>query len=87
MEPEQPENQIQNDQEDLPVEPQHPVELRRSRRTTCKPSRYILLGKSYQAITIDSEEDPTNYKKALKDVDAQEWLKAMDREMESMYSN
>ena len=87
MEPEQPENQIQNDQEDLPVEPQQPVELRRSRRKTRKPSRYLLLGESYLAITIDSEEDFVNYKEALKDVDAQEWLKAMDREMESMYSN
>ena len=87
MEPEQPENQIQNDQEDLPVEPQHPVELRRSGRTTRKPSRYLLLGESYQAITIDSKEDPVNYKEALEDVDAQEWLKAMDREIESKYSN
>ena len=87
VEPEKPENQIQNDQEDLPVEPQQLVELRRSGRMTCKPSRYLLLGESYQAITIDSEEDPVNYKEALEDVDAQEWLKAMDREMESMYSN
>ena len=85
VEPEQPENQIQNDLEDLPVEPQQPVELRHSGRTTHKPSRYLLLGESYQAITIDSEEDPVNYKEALEDVDAQEWLKAMDREMESMY--
>ena len=87
VEPEQPENQIQNDQEDLPVEPQQPVELRRSGRKTCKSLRYLLLGESYQAITIDSEEDPINHKEALEDVDAQEWLKAMDREMESMYSN
>ena len=87
VEPEQPENQIQNDQVDLLVEPQQPVELRRSGRTTRKPSRYLLLGESYQAITIDSEEDLINYKEALEDVDAQEWLKAMDREMESMYSN
>ena len=63
------------------------MELRRSGRTTSKPSRYLLLGESYQAITIDSKEDPVNYKEALEDVDAQEWLKAMDHEMESMYSN
>ena len=87
VEPEKPENQIQIDQDDLPVEPQQPVELRRSGRRTRKPSRYLLLGKSYQAITINSEEDPVNYKDALEDVDAQEWLKSMDREMESMYSN
>ena len=66
VEPEQPEN----DQEDLPVEPQQPTELRRSGRMTRKPSRYLLLGESYQAITIDSEEDPVNYKEALEDVDA-----------------
>ena len=87
VEPEQKKNQIQNDQENLPVEPQQLVELRRSGRTTPKPSRYFLLGESYQAITIDSEEDPVNYKEALEDVDAQEWLKSMDCEMESMYSN
>ena len=81
------ENQIQNDQEDLPIEPQQAVEFRCSRRTTRKPSRYLLLAESYQAITIVSEEDLVNYKEALEDVDAQEWLKAMDREMESMYSN
>ena len=87
VEPEKPKNQIQNDQEDLPVEPQQPVELRRCGRTTHKPSRYLFFGESYQVITIDSEEDPINYKEALEDVDAQKWLKAMDREMESMYSN
>ena len=70
MEPEQPENKIQNDQEEFLIEPQQPVELRRSGRTTRKPSRYLLLGESYQAITIDSEEDPVNYKEALEDVDA-----------------
>ena len=70
VEPEQPEHQIQNDQEDIPVEPQQPVELWSSGRTTRKPSRYILLGESYQAITIDSEEDPVNYKEALEDIDA-----------------
>ena len=63
-------NQVQNDKEDVPVERQQPVELRRSGRTTRKPSRYLLLGESYQAITIDREEDPVNYKEALEDVDA-----------------
>ena len=70
MEPEQPEKQIQNDQEDLPIEPQQPLELRHSRRTTRKPSRYLLLGKLYQAKTIDREEDLINYKEALEDANA-----------------
>lgn len=49
--------------------------------------RYIYLGESYQAITIFGENVPINYIEALEDVDAQEWQKAMDCEMEFMYSN
>ena len=63
------------------------MEFRCSGRMTRKPSRYLLLGESYQVITIDSKEGPVNYKEALEDVDVQERLKSMDREMESMYSN
>ena len=66
----EPENQIQNDQEDLSIEPQQPMELLRSGRTIRKPSRYLLLGELYQAIAIDSEKDPVNYKEALEDVNA-----------------
>ena len=81
------ENQIQNDQKDLLVEPQQLVELQRSGRTIRNPSRYLLLGELYQAIAIDSEEDLVKNEEALEDVDAEDWLKDMDREMESMYSN
>ena len=45
------------------------------------------MGESYQAILIDHDNDPISYNEALEDVDVQEWLKAMNREMESMYSN
>ena len=65
-----PENLIQNNQEDPPVEPQQPVELRRSGRVIRKPARYVLLGESYQVIAFDCEEDPTTYNEALEDVDA-----------------
>ena len=61
------------------------MELRRSGRKTRKPSRYLLLGESYQAITIDSEEDPVNYKEALEDVDAQEWLKDIVDDQNNIY--
>ena len=88
MEPE-PEEPVQ--EELVPLQAQNnepqPVELRRSDRVRRKPARYVLLGESYQVIAIDSEDDPINYKEALEDVDVQEWQKAMDREMESMYSN
>ena len=88
VEPE-PEEPVQ--EELVPLQAQNnepqPVELRRSDRVRRKPARYVLLGESYQVIVIDSEDDPINYKEALEDVDVQEWQKAMDREMESMYSN
>ena len=45
------------------------------------------MGESYQAIMIDHDNDPISYNKALEDVDVQEWLKVMNREIESMYSN
>ena len=88
VEPE-PEEPVQ--EELVPLQAQNnepqPVELHRSDRVRRKPARYVLLGESYQVIAIDSEDDPINYKEALEDVDVQEWQKAMDREMESMYSN
>ena len=88
VEPE-PEEPVQ--EELVPLQAQNnepqPVELRRSDRVRRKPARYVLLGESYQVIPIDSEDDPINYKEALEDVDVQEWQKAMDREMESIYSN
>ena len=88
VEPE-PEEPVQ--EELVPLQAQNnepqPVELRHSDRVRRKPARYVLLGESYQVIAIDSEDDPINYKEALEDVDVQEWQKAMDREMESMYSN
>ena len=36
---------------------------------------------------IDHDDDPISYNEALEDVDVQERLKAMNHEMESMYSN
>ena len=35
---------------------------------------------------IDHENDPLSYNETLEDVDVQEWLKAMDYKMKSMYS-
>ena len=62
----------QNNEQDPVIEAQQPVQLRRSGRVIRKPARYVLLGESYQAIAIDSEEDPISYNEALEDVDAQE---------------
>ena len=45
------------------------------------------MGESYQAILIDHDNDLISYNEALEDVDVQEWLKVMNHEIESMYSN
>ncbi|KAA0053145.1 gag/pol protein [Cucumis melo var. makuwa] len=38
-------------------------------------------------IPNDGIEDPLTYKQAMNDMDSDQWIKAMDLEMESMYSN
>ena len=50
----------------------------------CKPARYALLGQMYQVVL----DNPYHIKKeALKDVDVQEWKRAMDHDIESLGSN
>ena len=38
-------------------------------------------------ILDDGVEDPLSYKQAMNDVDKDQWVKAMDLEMKSMYFN
>ncbi|KAA0037819.1 gag/pol protein [Cucumis melo var. makuwa] len=38
-------------------------------------------------IPDDGVEDPLSYKQAMNDVDKDQWVKAIDLEMESMYFN
>ena len=59
----------------------------RSGRLIRKPTRYALLGETYQVVLDNPDDDPTTYEEALEDVVVQEWKKAMDREIESMGSN
>ena len=47
----------------------------------------MLLGETYTAISDEHVQDPTNYNEALIDRDVEFWKKAMNQEMESMYSN
>ena len=60
---------------------------RRSGRIVSKSDRYTFLGEVFEAISIDSESDPTTYEKAMADVDSVHWVKAMKAELESMDSN
>ena len=47
----------------------------------------MLLGETYTAISDEHVQDPTSYNEALIDRDVEFWKKAMNQEMESMYSN
>ncbi|TYJ99758.1 gag/pol protein [Cucumis melo var. makuwa] len=57
---------------------------RRSRRIVSQPNRYLGLTKTQVVIPDDGVEDPLSYKQAMNDVDKDQWVKAMDLEMESM---
>ena len=65
-----------------PVSSQLP---RRSGRLVRAPDRYMYLGEVFEAETLI--EDPITYQEAVTDIDSSLWQKAMNTEMESMYSN
>ncbi|KAA0043002.1 gag/pol protein [Cucumis melo var. makuwa] len=60
---------------------------RRSGRVVLKPNHYLDLTETQVVIPDDGVEDPLSYKQAMNDVDKDQWVKAMDLEMESMYFN
>ncbi|KAA0051954.1 gag/pol protein [Cucumis melo var. makuwa] len=62
-------------------------EPRRSGRVVRQPDRYLGLSEAQIIIPDDGIEDPLTYKQAMNDVDCDQWIKTMDLEMESMYSN
>ncbi|KAA0043438.1 gag/pol protein [Cucumis melo var. makuwa] len=58
-----------------------------SGRIVRQPNRYLGLSEAQIIIPDDGIEDSLAYKQAMNDVDCDQWIKAMDLEMESMYSN
>ena len=61
--------------------------LRRSERVVRQPERYLGVSEGQDVVSADSVDDPLTFKNAMEDPDKEEWLKAMNLEMESMYSN
>lgn len=59
--------------------------LRHSGRIVRAPNRFI--GVVNVAFSDEFEYDPSIYNEAVNDVDVAHWVKAMKRELESMYSN
>ncbi|KAA0062742.1 gag/pol protein [Cucumis melo var. makuwa] len=62
-------------------------EPRRSGRVVRQPDRYLDLSEAQIIIPNDGIEDPLTYKQAMNDVDCDQWIKAMDLQMESIYCN
>ena len=77
---EQPQQTVQ------PVTNTAPVP-RRSGRVVRQPDRFMFLGESSDLVSGEHDDDPRTYEEAIQDKDASLWQKAMNSEMESMYSN
>ena len=60
---------------------------RRRGRIIKQPKRYMGLTEAQVVITDDNTEDPLSFKGASDDVDKDEWIKAMNLEIETMHSN
>ncbi|KAA0026242.1 gag/pol protein [Cucumis melo var. makuwa] len=58
-----------------------------SGRVVSQPNRYLSLTETQVVIPDDGVEDPLSYKQKMNDIDKDQWVKAMDLEMESMYFN
>ncbi|KAH9698363.1 hypothetical protein KPL71_023988 [Citrus sinensis] len=84
---EQEEQQQPADQHRIILEQPSLLEPCRSGRVTRLPARYIFLGETYMAISDEHVQNPTSYNEALIDRDVKFWKKAMNQEMESVYSN
>ena len=60
---------------------------RHNGRIVRPPIRFVGLGETYEAISEEAESDPYTYEKAMNDIDAHHWVKAMKSELDSMYTN
>ncbi|KAH9752611.1 hypothetical protein KPL71_014762 [Citrus sinensis] len=80
------EQQLADQHRIIPKQPSL-LEPRRSGRVSRLPARYMLLGETYTTISDEHVQDPTGYNEALINRDVEFWKKAINQEMESMYSN
>ena len=60
---------------------------RRNGMVVRQPDRYLGVREEQVITSSDDIDDPLTYSSAMYDPDKEEWLKAMNLEMESMYSN
>ena len=61
-----------------------------SRRVVREPERYGMyntFGHTYTTVIDEFDDDPASYSKAMASFEANLWQKAIDAEIQSMYSN
>ena len=69
------------------MKPSNVQEPRRSTRIIRPPVRLTLLNEIYQMESNGFDNDPVTYQEAMNDKDVAHWKKAMESEMDSMYTN
>lgn len=75
------------EQVERPTEHIMAQEPRRSKRVIRAPVKLTWLNEIYHMESELSNDDPVSYLEAINDIDAGHWQKAMESEMDSMYSN
>ena len=70
-------------EEEEQTEPSQRILPRRSGRIVRQTDRF----EAHVVVPDTNDEDPTSFKEAMSDADKEEWLEAMNLEMESMHSN
>lgn len=76
-----------SEKQHTPVTEQQPLLLRYSGKTIKRPTRYMLVGESFQVVSKKHEIDPIIYNEVGTDVDANYWHKAMTSKIDSMFFN
>ena len=66
---------------------QNDLPPRLSERVVRQPDRYLGIGEAQVVASSDGIDDPLTYSSEMGDSDKEEWLKAMNLEMDSVYSN
>ena len=80
-------NENNEEQVIVPTEPSKIQETRRSKRTIKPSVRLTLLNEIYLMESEEHDHDPFTYQEATTNKDVENWKRAMESEMDSMYTN
>ena len=80
-------NENNEEQVIVPTKPSKIQEARRNKRTIRPLVRFTLLNEIYIMESEEHDNDPFIYQEAMTDKDVENWKRAMESEMDSMYTN